>query len=183
MQRELTHAAFLSIFTFATFTLAPTSATESESFNSKQGIFIWFQFQHHQLHLLVWMLETIQDLAFTELEGITQASPKRTTNHEIFQSPNHVKSNETTTNNEQNFNEIWWVEMAIVSWETKLNSLLVLVNIQWRKSKELMGYNKWQKWSKWDRINRRNKWETKLISLLVLVILVKLLFSSKSGIE
>jgi len=53
------------------------------------------------------MLKTIQDLTFTELEGITQASPKRTRNHEILQSPNHVKSNDTTTNNEQNFNEIW----------------------------------------------------------------------------
>jgi len=53
------------------------------------------------------MLETILDLAFTELEGITQASPKQTRNHEILQSLNHVESNETTTNNEQNFNKIW----------------------------------------------------------------------------
>ena len=63
------------------------------------------------------MLETIQDLAFTELEGITQASPKRTRNHEILQSPNHVKSNETATNNEQNFNEIFALFYPIYSFD------------------------------------------------------------------
>jgi hypothetical protein len=78
----------------------PTSETESKSFNSKQDIPIVSVSTQSTSPIGV-NVRNNSGFSFTELDGITQASPKRTRNHEILQSPNHVKSNETNNNNEQ----------------------------------------------------------------------------------
>lgn len=78
----------------------PTSETESKSFNSKQDIPMVSVSTPSTSPIGV-NVRNNSGFSFTELDGITQASPKRTRNHEILQSPNHVKSNETTANNEQ----------------------------------------------------------------------------------
>ncbi|KAK2454648.1 hypothetical protein P8452_02036 [Trifolium repens] len=78
----------------------PTSETESKSFNSKQDIPIVSVSTQSNSPIGV-NVRNNSGFSFTELDGITQASPKRTRNHEILQSPNHVKSNDTNNNNEQ----------------------------------------------------------------------------------
>jgi hypothetical protein len=78
----------------------PTSETESKSFNSKQDIPIVSVSTQSTSPIGV-NVRNNSGFNFTELDGITQASPKRTRNHEILQSPNHVKSNETNNNNNE----------------------------------------------------------------------------------
>ncbi|CAJ2672827.1 unnamed protein product [Trifolium pratense] len=79
----------------------PTSEIESKSFNSKQDIPIVSVSTQSTSPIGVNVRNNNSGFSFTELDGITQASPKRTRNHEILQSPNHVKSNETNNNNNE----------------------------------------------------------------------------------
>ncbi|CAI8602377.1 unnamed protein product [Vicia faba] len=74
----------------------PTSETESKSFNSKQDISI-VPVSTQSTSPIGVNVRNNSGFSFTELDGITQASPKRTRNHEIIHSPNHNE----TENNEQ----------------------------------------------------------------------------------
>ncbi|CAL5207471.1 unnamed protein product [Lathyrus oleraceus] len=77
----------------------PTSETESKSFNSKQELAIVSVSTQSTSPIGV-NVRNNSGFSFTELDGMTQASPKRTRNNDILHSPNHMKSNETE-NNEQ----------------------------------------------------------------------------------
>src|SRR3954468_18505626 len=63
----------------------PTSETESKSFNSKQDLSV-VPVSAQSTSPIGVNVRNNSGFSFTELDGITQASPKRTRNHEILHS-------------------------------------------------------------------------------------------------